>query len=162
MEIVVRATVIFWFLTLLTRVMGKRELAQLSAVELILLVTIGDLVQQGVTQEDMSLTGNMLAVGTIGVWILLLSYLSYRFKRGEQVIEGVPIVVVRDGEIVGESLKLERLTPDEILGEAREQGIDDLAKVRVAILEHDGKFSFIQRESEDDDEGNPQPEESTF
>ena len=144
MEIVVRATVIFFFLYLLTRIMGKRELAQLSAFELILLVTIGDLVQQGVTQEDMSLTGNMLAVGTIGVWILLLSYLSYRFKGAGAALEGIAVVIVRDGEILEEALHVERLTDDEVLAEAREQGIDDLAKVRVGILEADGKFSFIQ------------------
>ena len=144
MEIVVRATVIFFFLYLLTRIMGKRELAQLSAFELILLVTIGDLVQQGVTQEDMSLTGNMLAVGTIGVWILLLSYLSYRFKGAGSALEGIAVVIVRDGEILEDALHVERLTDDEVLAEAREQGIDDLAKVRVGILEADGKFSFIQ------------------
>jgi uncharacterized membrane protein YcaP (DUF421 family) len=151
-EIVVRATVIFFFLYLLTRMMGKRELAQLSAFELILLVTIGDLVQQGVTQEDMSLTGNMLAVGTIGIWILVLSYLSYRSKAAGEAIEGIPVVIVRDGEIIDRALHVERLTRDEVLGEAREQGIDDLSKVRVAILEADGKFSFIQRESQQQQE----------
>jgi uncharacterized membrane protein YcaP (DUF421 family) len=144
MEIVVRSTVIFFFLYLLTRLMGKRELAQLSAFELILLVTVGDLVQQGVTQEDMSLTGAMLAVGTIGLWILVFSYVSYRFTRVRPALEGIPVVVVRDGEILEESLHIERLTDDEVLSEAREQGIDDLSKVRVGILEPDGRFSFIQ------------------
>ena len=155
MEIVVRSTVIFFFLYVLTRIMGKRELAQLSAFELILLVTIGDLVQQGVTQEDMSLTGNMLAVGTIGVWILLLSYLSYKFKRAHTALEGVPVVIVRDGEILEESMHIERLTDDEVLGEAREQGIDDLSKVRVGILEADGKFSFIQDPPKQHEEEEP-------
>lgn len=152
MEIVVRATVIFFFLYTLTRLMGKRELSQLSAFELILLVTIGDLVQQGVTEEDMSLVGNMLAVGTIGVWILVLGYLSYRFKPARGVIEGIPVIIVRDGKPIDEALRVERLTLDEVLAEAREHGIDDLAGVRIAILEADGRFSFLKAEGGGDDD----------
>jgi len=73
MEIVVRTVIIFFFVLFLTRAMGKKELSELTAFELILLVTMGDLVQQGVTQEDQSLTGAILAVGTLGLLIVLLS-----------------------------------------------------------------------------------------
>lgn len=144
MEIVVRAFVIFFFLWFITRVMGKRELAQMSAFELILLVTIGDLVQQGVTQEDNSLTGNMLAVSTLAFLTLVFSFVSYRWKAARPVIESFPVVIVRNGELIEAAMKLERLTKDEVLAEAREQGIEDLAEVRLGVLEPDGKFSFIQ------------------
>jgi uncharacterized membrane protein YcaP (DUF421 family) len=154
MEIAVRAFVIFFFLWGLTRVMGKRELAQISAFELILLVTIGDLVQQGVTQEDNSLTGNMLAVGTLALLTLIFSYVSYKWRATHPVVEGFPVLVVRDGRLIEEALRLERLTREEILTEAREQGIEDLAEVKVAILEPDGKFSFIKTKGDDD----PPPE----
>lgn len=80
MEIVVRASVIYFFLWLVARGTGKRELSQLTAFELILLVTMGDLVQQGVTQEDMSITGAMLAVGTFAFWAVAFSFLAWRFK----------------------------------------------------------------------------------
>ena len=156
MEIVVRATVIFWFLTLLTRVMGKRELAQLSAVELILLVTIGDLVQQGVTQEDMSLTGGALAVGTLALWILAFGYLSWRFRGTRSVLEGVPIVVIRDGRALDKVLEIERLTLDEVCEAARNQGITDLAEVDVGVLEPDGKFSFLKTTGDSDQQGAPE------
>ncbi|MEX2457979.1 MAG: YetF domain-containing protein [Actinomycetota bacterium] len=155
MEIVVRATVIFFFLWGLTRLMGKRELAQMSAFELMLLVTIGDLVQQGVTQEDMSLTGNMLAVGTIGVWILALSYVGYRWKAARPAVEGLAVIVVRDGRMIDEALKIERLTDEEVLAEAREQGIEDLATVRLGILEADGQFTFLKADGEGEDPGPP-------
>jgi uncharacterized membrane protein YcaP (DUF421 family) len=144
MEIVVRTVVIFFFVLALTRAMGKKELSQLTAFELILLVTIGDLVQQGVTQEDQSLTGAMLAVGTLGLLIVLLSYVQYRWKGTRRFIRGIPVVVVRGGRPVEEAIKMERLDLEEILEGAREQGIDDLAKVKLAVLEPDGKFSFIQ------------------
>lgn len=154
MEIVVRSTAIFFFIWLLTRAMGKRELAEMTAFELILLVTIGDLVQQAVTQEDMSVTGAILAVGTIGAWILIFSYTTFRWRRTEPLLIGVPVVVVRDGEPVEEALKLERVPLDEVLQAARQQGIDDLREVKVGIIEADGRFSFIRFEGERND---PEP-----
>jgi uncharacterized membrane protein YcaP (DUF421 family) len=144
MEIVLRSTAIFFFIWMLTRAMGKRELAELTAFELILLVTFGDLVQQAVTQEDMSVTGGILAVGTIALWILLFSYVGFRSKRARTVFDGVPVVVVMEGRPVRESLELERLPIDELLESARKSGIEDLAEVRLGILEPDGKFSFIK------------------
>jgi uncharacterized membrane protein YcaP (DUF421 family) len=143
MEIILRATALFLFVWVLMRVMGKRELAELTAFELVLLISIGDLIQQGVTQEDMSITGAFLAVGTIGMWILVFSYASFRWKPTRSVIEGFPVVVVRDGELLEEMLRVERLTRDEVFDAAREQGIEDLSEVRIGILEADGKFSFI-------------------
>ncbi len=154
MEIVVRATVIYFFLWLVARGTGKRQLSEMTAFELILLVTLGDLVQQGVTQEDMSLTGAMLAVGTMTLWVVLFSYVEWRFPRTRPLVEGVPVVVVRDGEPVGEVLRLERVTFDELKEGARNQGISDLRDVRLGVLEPDGKFSFIQS-----GDGQQQPDE---
>ncbi|HEV8420343.1 MAG TPA: YetF domain-containing protein [Actinomycetota bacterium] len=150
MEIVIRTVVIFFFVLLLTRAMGKKELSELTAFELILLITIGDLVQQGVTQEDQSLTGAMLAVGTLGLLIVFLSWLSYRWRVVRRVIRGIAVVVVRDGRPINEAMKLERLTIDEVIEGAREQGIDDLGKVKMAVLEPDGKFSFIRSDGEEE------------
>lgn len=146
MEIIVRATVIYFFLWMLTRALGKRELAEMTAFELLLLVVVGDLIQQGVTQEDMSITGAILAVGTIGAWILVFSWLGFRFKRARDLIEGVPVVVVRDGKPVEPALRLERVVLDEVLESARKQGIANLRDINLGILESDGKFSFLQRQ----------------
>jgi uncharacterized membrane protein YcaP (DUF421 family) len=148
MEIVVRTVVIFFFVLVLTRAMGKKELSQLTAFELVLLITIGDLVQQGVTQEDQSLTGAVLAVGTIGLLIVALSFAQWRWSGLRRFIRGIPVVVIRQGEVVEEAMRLERLGREELLEGAREQGIDDIAKVKLAVLEPDGKFSFIQFEDD--------------
>ena len=86
MEIVLRAAVIYVFLWIVTRVIGKKELAELSAFELVLIVTIGDLVQQGVTQEDMSVTGAMLAVGTIALLVVGTSYVGFRWRGSTRVM----------------------------------------------------------------------------
>jgi uncharacterized membrane protein YcaP (DUF421 family) len=143
-EIVIRSVVIFFFVLLLTRALGRKELSELTAFELILLVTIGDLVQQGVTQEDQSLTGAMLAVSTIGLLIVLLSYVEYRWRPARRFIRGIAVVIVREGRTVDEALKLERLSVDDVIEGARLQGIDDLGKVKLGVLEPDGRFSFIQ------------------
>jgi uncharacterized membrane protein YcaP (DUF421 family) len=147
MEIILRATAIYFFLWMLTRALGKRELAEMTAFELLLLMVVGDLIQQGVTQEDTSVTGAILAVGTIGVWILVFSWTGWRFPVARKVIEGVPVVVVRDGRPIEPALRLERVTFEELLESARNQGIANLRDVEVAILEPSGQFSFLQRKN---------------
>ena len=144
MEIIARASFLFLFLWLLTRALGKRELAEMSAFELLLLVTVGDLIQQGVTQEDFSTTGAVLAVSTIAVWITLASWISFRSTTARRLVEGRPVLVVRDGEPLEDALQVERVAMDELLESARQQGISDLADVKVGILEPDGRFSFLK------------------
>ena len=155
MEVVVRAAVIYFFLWGITRVIGKRELGQMSAFELVLLVTMGDLIQQGVTQEDYSVTGAMLAVGTFALLLVLFSWISWRWKASRPVLEGIPVVVVQDGVMLASMMRYERLSDTELLEAAREQGIDDLATVSIGVLEPNGKFSFFTAQ-----EHEPPPEKT--
>jgi uncharacterized membrane protein YcaP (DUF421 family) len=152
MEIILRTTAIYGFLYLVTKGLGKRELSQMSPFELILLVTMGDLIQQGATQDDRSITGALLAVSTISFWIVLFSWITFRSKRARSALEGIPVVIIRDGEPVDEMLKIERVTLDEVAGEARSQGIASLRQVDIGILESDGQFSFILK-------GGPSPQQ---
>jgi uncharacterized membrane protein YcaP (DUF421 family) len=143
MEIVVRATVTFWFLWLICRGLGKRELSEMSPFELILLVTMGDLVQQGVTQEDFSLTGAMLAISTLAFWVLASTMVTRRSKAAKRILDGQPVLLIRDGELLRPTMDHEGIDEDDIKEAARNQGIADLAGVRAGVLEPDGKFSFI-------------------
>lgn len=143
MEIVFRAAVIYFFLWFVTRVVGKRELGQMSAFELVLLVTMGDLIQQGVTQEDYSVTGAMLAVGTFALLIVGFSWVSWRFPRTRRGLEGLPVIVITDGALREDVMRYERLSDTEVHEALREQGIDDVSTVRIGVLEPDGKFSFF-------------------
>jgi uncharacterized membrane protein YcaP (DUF421 family) len=146
MDIVIRAAIAFLFILLLTRVVGRRELNTLEPFDLILLVTIGDLVQQGVTQNDFSVTGLVLAIGTIAVLTVLFSYLPWRFRVLRPVLEGEPVILVEDGNVIEKSLRRHRLTEEEIAAEARYQQIDRLEKIRWAVLETSGKISFITKD----------------
>jgi uncharacterized membrane protein YcaP (DUF421 family) len=145
MDIVIRATIAFLFILLLTRIVGRRELNTLEPFDLILLVTIGDLVQQGVTQNDFSVTGMALAVGTIAVLTVLFSYASWRFRPLRPILEGQPLILIEDGNVIEKNLRRNRLTPEEIAAEARNQQIDSLEKIRWAVLETSGKISFITK-----------------
>ncbi len=156
MEIILRATAVYLFLWLVARGVGRRELAELSAFELIQLVTMGDLIQQGVTQEDMSVTGAFLAVGTLAFWILVFSYLSFRFRGLRRGVEGIPAIVVRDGRALEEVLRLERVSLDEVKEEARNQGITDLDDVEIGVIEADGRFSFLRRTGDAAPQGSPE------
>ena len=150
MEIIVRASVIFAVLLLLTRGLKRRTLAEMAPFELLLLVSLGDIIQQGITQEDYSLTGAVLAVSTFAFWITVLSFVTWRWRRVAKVIDGVPLVIVHDGRLIEPTLAAERLPVDEVLEAARQRGIDTLAKVRLAVLETTGRISFIQYESADE------------
>lgn len=145
MELVIRATVIFWFLWLVVRGSGKRSLAELTPLDLILVVVIGDIVQQGVTQEDMSVTGAMLVVSVFVIWTLTADTVARRFPRTARVLNGEPIIVIRDGKLLEDRLRRERLSIDDLHEAARVEGISDLSDVAFAILETDGEFSFVTR-----------------
>src|SRR4051794_41066044 len=122
MELIARATAVYFFIWLITRGIGKRQLSELSAFQLILLVTIGDLVQQGVTQDDRSITGAFLAVGTIAFWVAASSAVAYYWPKSRRIIEGLPVVVVKDGHVIEDALRTERIPFDEVLEEARREG----------------------------------------
>jgi uncharacterized membrane protein YcaP (DUF421 family) len=146
MDIVIRAAVIFAFVFALTRLLGRRELNSLEPFDLILLVVTGDLVQQGITQNDNSITGALLAISTIGVLTVALSYASFRFRRLRPILNGEPIVLVEDGELIEPNLRRQRLTREEIGAEARLEGISSIEDVRWAILETNGRISFVVKD----------------
>src|SRR3982751_6832096 len=100
MDLVLRATFVFFLILAVTRVIGRRELSSLEPFDLILLVVIGDLVQQGVTQSDNSLTGALLVILTIALMTVGVSYLSFRSRRLLPLLGGEPLVLISDGEVI--------------------------------------------------------------
>jgi uncharacterized membrane protein YcaP (DUF421 family) len=147
MDLVLRATIAFFFIFLLTRIVGRRELGTLEPFDLILLVVLGDLVQQGVTQSDYSVTGLTIAAGTIALLTVAVSYVSFRFPRTRPLLEGQPLVVIQDGKVLEKNLRRERLTRAELAEAARLEQIPSLQQVSWAILEKNGQISFIQKQT---------------
>lgn len=148
MDIILRASVMFFIMYSLLRLLGKRELSQVTPFELVLLIVMGDLVQQGITHNDLSMTGAALAIATIAFWALALSWITYISPRAERWLEGVPRVLIKDGELIAANMRRDRITRAEVEIEMRLAGIARIAEVAWAILEPNGKISFIARKEE--------------
>ena len=145
MDLAIRAIVLYAFVTVLTRVVGRRELSSLQPFDLILLIVLGDSIQQGLTQDDYSVTGAMIVVGTIAVLQVATSYVSFRVPFLRPVLDGQPIVVVEDGKPIEKNLHRERLSLEDLMEEARQQQIASLDEVQWAVMETSGAISFIKK-----------------
>jgi len=146
MDIVLRALFAYAFLIFLLRIVGRRELSSMEPSDLVLLVVLGDLIQNGVTQSDYSMTGVVLATSTFALLAVATSYVVFKSRRAKSVIEGEPLILVQHGKPIDRNLNGERLTMDDVAEEARSQGIDDVEQVRWAVLETSGKITFIKAE----------------
>jgi uncharacterized membrane protein YcaP (DUF421 family) len=160
MDLVIRATVVFFAILIVTRAVGRRELGSLEPFDLILLIVIGDMVQQGITQSDYSVTGALLVIATLALLTVGTSYLSFRFRPLRPILDGEPLVLVEDGEIVEQNLRRERITKEELASEARQQQISSFDDIRFAVLETNGHISFIPAESDSGGGGSDAKESS--
>jgi uncharacterized membrane protein YcaP (DUF421 family) len=156
MEIVVRALVVFFFLWVITRVVGRTTLGELSTFELLLYVTMGDMVQQAVTQQDYSVTSAFLAVGVFALLTVALSYTSWRFPGLRPLIRGRPVVIVRNGDLVTAEMARQRMPFDDLVASAREQGIRRISDIEIAVLETNGKISFFTEDANQGRSGAPE------
>jgi uncharacterized membrane protein YcaP (DUF421 family) len=145
MDIAIRGVVLYVFLILVMRVTGRRELSALGPVDLVLLIVLGDAIQQGLTQDDYSVTGAIIAVSTIATMQVISSYLAYRSKRARRVLEGNPIVIIQDGAFVTKNLARERMTMDEVCESMRLSQIGSVEDVAWGILESNGEISFVPK-----------------
>jgi uncharacterized membrane protein YcaP (DUF421 family) len=143
MDLVIRATVVFFFIFLVTRIVGRRQLSDLEPFDLILLVVLGDLVQQGITQSDESVTGTLIVISTIALLSVGVSWVSFRSRPLRRLTEGEPIVLVQDGRPIERNMRRERITIEDIEEQARSSQITSVADLRWAILENDGQISCI-------------------
>jgi len=147
MDLVIRSVVIFFFIFMVTRVAGRRELSSLQPFDLILLVVLGDLVQQGITQSDESVTGTLIVISTIALLSVAVGWISFRFPRTRRVTQGEPIVLVQDGQPIERNLRRERITVADVEEEARAAQVRTLAELDWAILEDNGHISCIPKRS---------------
>src|SRR4051794_303442 len=145
MDIVLRAVAAYVFIIFMLRIVGRRELSSLGPADLVLLVVMGDLIQNGVTQSDQSITGVFLAVATFAMLTVAMSFLTFKSRRAQTLIEGQPLILVQDGKPVTKNLRAERLNLDEVADEARGQGIETIDEIKWCLLETSGSMSFIKK-----------------
>jgi uncharacterized membrane protein YcaP (DUF421 family) len=146
MDVVFRAGVAFLFVYFLTRVVGRRELSSLEPFDLIMLVMLGDLVQQGVTQNDFSVTGLILAGGTIAILSVIVSFTSFKVPRLRPLLDGEPVILVQDGKPIESNMRRNRITLEELAAAARAQQVAHIDDIRWAVLETGGQISVIPKQ----------------
>ena len=129
------------------RLLGKRELSKLTPFELVVLIVMGDLIQQGVTHNYFSPTVAIIAICTFPFWETILSWFTYLSPRAERLLEGQPCVIIRSGQFLNGNLSRDRMTRGEVETEMQIAGISNLDDVAWGILERNGRISFIKRQA---------------
>lgn len=142
-EVVLRTAVVYLFLVVVLRLTGKREVGQMSILELIVILIISDAVQNSMVGENSTLWGGLVAVLTLLALDFGLKALSSRSRRVRKVVVGEPRLLVRDGRLLDKALREEGVEPDEVRAAVRAQGIARVEDVRLAVLETDGTISVI-------------------
>jgi uncharacterized membrane protein YcaP (DUF421 family) len=145
MDIVIRAAVAYAFIVFTLRIIGRRELSSLGPTDIVLLVVMGDLIQNGVTQSDYSVTGIFLAVSTIGLMTVGMSFVTFKSPFARRVVEGEPLILVEDGKTVTKNMMSERLNLSDVTEAMRGQGIESLDDVKWCVLESSGSMSFVKK-----------------
>ena len=143
--IAVRATLVYFFVLFVVRLIGKRAVGNIGAFDLIVALMIGEVVDEAV-YGDVSLVKAFLVIGTVAVWHLVNSWASYKSKFIDQLTEAKPAVVIEDGQFKEDVLAKERINRNEIESAMRLQSIDDIKEVKCATVEPSGAISFLQQE----------------
>lgn len=145
MDMVLRATIVYFFLLMIIRATGKRELGQLSPFDFVILLIISEALQPALTDDDRSIVGSVILVCTLAVWHLVVAVASYRSPKVADVMNGVPSVLIEDGKLIKPTMDAERVPEEDILSEARGVGIESLDQIALAVLETSGKISIIPK-----------------
>ena len=148
LALVVRAVAVYVFLLVALRVAGRRELAQMTSFDLVLLLVISNAVQNSMNAGDNSLAGGLVSAATLMAINWLVGYATWRWRRVERLVEGRPMRVVTDGQVHVGALRRERLTLSELRSALRKQGIVRVGDCKRVTLEPDGTLSVVRRDVE--------------
>jgi uncharacterized membrane protein YcaP (DUF421 family) len=149
LEILMRGTVMYLGLLLLLRFVLKRQAGAISLTDLLVVVLLADAAQNALADDYRSLSDGLLLVAVIVFWAYALDWLGYRFTAINRLVHPQPLPLIRRGRLIPGNLRRELITEDELMSQLREQGIDDVAKVKRAHMEGDGRISVIPLEEED-------------
>lgn len=149
MEAIIRACIIYFFLLFVVRITGKRTLAEITIFDFVLLLIIGDASQQSMTGDDYSLINGIIVITTLMLLDTFLSFIKRRFKGLEKIIDGMPVIVLKDGTCIKQNLEANGIDEEDILEAARKShGLENFSQIKYGIMEKDGHISIIPYSSE--------------
>lgn len=144
-ELIIRGTLMYWFLFLLFRFVLRRDVGSLAMADVLLLVLIADASQNAMAGGYESVTDGIILVGTIAGWNYLLDWSAYRWPAVRRFVEPPALALVRDGRILRANLRRELISLPELMAKLRESGVESAADVKLAVMESDGEISIIRK-----------------
>lgn len=142
-SIVIRSAVVYLAIVLFIRIFGKKELSQLSVIDLVFILLISNSVQNAMVGNSTSLQGGLIAAATLFILNAILRLLIFRFKKVEHFLEGNSVMLVYQGKVNEVNMRRMRITPEELNAAIREHGVEDVSEVDLAVLEADGNISVL-------------------
>jgi uncharacterized membrane protein YcaP (DUF421 family) len=142
-EIVIRSVAVYVFIIIAIRIAGKKELAQLSVIDLVFILLISNSVQNAMVGSDSSLAGGLIAAASLFIVNIILKYVTYRYKKANTILEGEPVMLIHNGHLLKSKLEKEKIPVEELEAAIREHGVKDIKDVNLAVLEIDGNISII-------------------
>jgi uncharacterized membrane protein YcaP (DUF421 family) len=146
--LVVRAAIVYVFLMIALRVSGRRELGQMTTFDLVLLLVLANAVQNSINAGDNSLGGGLISAATLLALNFAVGEAVYRWRWFERLVQGPPVVLVRNGKLLMRNLRRERVTLEELRSALRKQGVDGVTKCKQAVLESDGTLTAVRHDVE--------------
>jgi uncharacterized membrane protein YcaP (DUF421 family) len=145
LEVILRSVAVYLFIILAIRLFGKKELAQLSVIDLVFILLISNSVQNAMVGSDTSLVGGVLAAGSLFILNFVLKYFLFRSKSFSHALQGDPVMLVHNGKVISDHLEKEKITMEELEAAIREHGVESITKVDLAVLEADGNISILSQ-----------------
>jgi uncharacterized membrane protein YcaP (DUF421 family) len=144
-ERAVRAIIVYVFLLVLFRIFGRRELGQLTGFDIIVLLTVSNILQNAMIGSDNSVIGGIVGAAVLLAANLTLALIVFRSRRAERLVEGTPKILIHDGQLQSAQIRTELLTEQDLLSAVHREGLDSFSEVRLAIAEPNGMISIIPR-----------------
>lgn len=146
LNVVISSAAVYLFITIAIRIFGKKELAQLSVLDLVFVLLISNAVQNAMVGSDTSLLGGIIAACTLFILNFVLKYLIFNSAKFAKLIEGEPIILVSEGKINDKNMRKVRISTNELLETIREHGVAGIHEVNLAILEVNGNISVLSHD----------------
>ena len=145
-SIVIRSIVVYLFIIVAIRIFGKRELSQISVIDLVFILLLSNSVQNAMVGPDSSLLGGIVAAASLFLVNMLLKLFTFKSRKVSLLINDEPVLLVHDGKIIKRNLDREKITTDELESAIREHSIESVSVVKLAMLEPDGNISIISND----------------
>ncbi len=145
LEMVVRATIMYFVIVLLLKVVVKRQTGGVGRTDILVIVLIAEIAGPGFTADYVSVVEGAVLVATVLFWSYAIEYLTHRFPAFERFFDPPPLLLIENGRMLPRNMRTELITKDELMTHLREEGIGDIAEVKQACMEPDGMISIIRR-----------------